>query len=379
MKVFLSAGEASGDRFAAELAGALKAALPQAACCGIGSVALAAAGVRLLLDVSATASIGLTEALATFPRSLRLLRRARRLLRAERPDVFVPVDCQGYNLPLARAAKRAGIPVLWYIPPQEFLWDGVRAGRRTIARADLLLCVYRQAETFYNNLGGNAVFVGHPLAGRIGAPVPQGQPRRVVLAPGARRQELARLLPPLLQAARLLGARHPELVFQAAAVDAAHGARLAAAAAAAGVALEVCPVPLGEILSGAALYLGKSGTASLEAALAGVPSVLLYKISRTSYFLFSKVLGLGRRLTAVGLPNLLLGRQVVPELLQRRATGRALFMEACPLLEDAAARQAQGEAFRRLAGLLGEPGAAVRAAQEVARLLHGRTGCGEDC
>lgn len=372
MKFFFSAGEVSGDRFAAGLAAAVTGLDPSIDCVGIGSDAMARAGVRVLADISRTASIGLTESLRHLFPGIAHLRRTRRMLREERPDLLIAVDSQGYNIPLLRAARGMGIPTIYYIPPQNFFWNDRRTCRRVARLSDRILCIYRQGLAMFASLGTDARFVGHPLLDFPSGPASgAASGRAVFLAPGARPQETRRLLPVLLGTASALVNIYPDIRFLASAVSERHAGLLRRAAARSGVPLEVSLRPAGEVLPGCVLYLGKSGTVSLEAALAGVPSVLLYKVSRISYFLLSRVAGLSKRLPFIGLPNLIAGKPVVPELIQGRAAESGLFREARRLLEDGRAREAQHEAFASLPALLGEPGTADRAARAVLDFMNG--------
>ena len=376
MRILMAAGEVSGDRFAAGLARALKETHPDVRIAAIGSEALDAAGVDLRLDLSDTASIGLTEALPGLLHSLNFLRRAKKILKEESPDLFIPVDCQGINLKLIRKAKKLGIPVAYFIPPQNFFWGDGKTGRKMARLCDLIISIYKTGFDFYKSFGGNAVFAGHPLLDEVGGavslPVEAEGKRLVALVPGTRRQEIKRLLPVLQETARRLAARDPQLYFLIPAAGRRHRRILERALDGCGLPCGIVDGCAGAVLAKSSLYIGKTGTVSLEAALAGVPALLLYRISRISWLLLAHVAGLARKIRFVGLPNLLLGREVMPEFLQDRVRPDLLFREAEKLLYNIKKRSETEGVRREIVSLLGESGVYARAAAAVSAFMDER-------
>ena len=364
----LVAGEASGDLHGATLARALRAAAPDVRLYGMGGRRMAAEGVELMVDVTAAATVGGTEAVGGVPGLYRAYRRVREAVRGPRPpDALVVIDFPEFNLRLARAARAAGVPVVYFIPPQVWAWRPwrVRQIRRVIS---MVLAVFPFETALYRSAGVPVQFVGHPVLDALADAPSRAQARSelgldgaatvIGLLPGSRRQELAGVLPAMREAAARIAAAHPSarfVVAQAPTVDtedlAAHG----------GPPLRIVAGRTYTVMRAADLLLVTSGTATLEAALLGTPMVVCYRLSRVSELLFKPLV----RVPWISLANIELGRAVVPELYQRALTGEALGREALRLLDSPAALTAQREAFRELTDVLGSGGVGARAARHV--------------
>ena len=368
----LVAGEASGDLHGATLARALRGAAPGVRLYGMGGRRMAAEGVQLLIDVTAAATVGGTEAIAGVPGLYRAYRRLRAAATGPgRPDALVVIDFPEFNLRLARAARRVGVPVAYFLPPQIWAWRPwrIRLIRRVVS---LVLAVFPFETSLYRLAGVPVAFVGHPVLDALaGAPARTdarkalgvgGDAPVIGLLPGSRRQEVAAVLPEMRQAAAQIAAAHPDarfLVAQAPTVDADD------LAADGGPPVRVVAGRTYEVMRAADLLLVASGTATLEAALLGTPMIVCYRISRLSELLFKPLV----RVPWISLANITLGRSVVPELYQRRLTGAALGREALRLLDSPTALAAQREAFGELAGALGAPGVGARAARHILDLI----------
>lgn len=364
--VFLSAGEASGDLHGAGLALALRRRDPSLRLVGIGGHRMQKAGVERITGLEKLGVMGLSEVIRHLPRLLSLQRRVRaQLSRPGAVDLFVPIDFPEFHLPLAATAKRAGVPVLYYVPPQVWAWRERRV-RRLARSCDLACVILPFEEPFLRPRGVNARFVGHPLLDQEPAlswhrasfarsgPRRSARDSRPVLAlfPGSRQQEIARLLGPFQAAAELARREIPELEVVVARApglpETAYGnecpARLVRAA-------EACSV--------ATAAITKSGSVTLELALAGVPMVVGYRLSRLSYAVARRLV----RVEQIALVNLVAEQPVVPELIQAAATPAALAERVLPLLDlSSAARRRALEALVRIRERLGEPGAAARVA-----------------
>ncbi|MDR1113546.1 MAG: lipid-A-disaccharide synthase, partial [Candidatus Margulisbacteria bacterium] len=229
-KIFISAIETSGDLHAARLIAAIqKQAREKIKFSGFGSEALRKAGVEILADLTSRSTVGLLEPLRHLPAYFRALGKLKKYLRRSRPDLFLCVDGQGFNLPAARYAKSLGIPVVYYISPQEWLWGTRAAGKKVTAVCDLIISIFPEEHTFYKKLGGHSVYNGHPLSEIVARPVKtqhaaslQVAFRRrhnldrkkplVALFPGSRGQELTNLLPVFLQIVKLSRGREQFVV-----------------------------------------------------------------------------------------------------------------------------------------------------------------------
>ena len=368
--IMLVAGEASGDLHGASLCRALRGLDPGWRLFGMGGAGMAAAGMDLQVDVTANAVVGGSEALGQVPRLYRAYRGLRAALRGpERPAVLVLIDFPEFNLRLARAARRAGVPVVYFIPPQVWAWRGGRV--RTIRRfVSLVLAVFPFETPLYRRAGVPVEFVGHPLLDQLEAAPSREAARRglgidhptpvVGLLPGSRHQEIVRMLPAMREAAAQVLAAVPDARFLlglAPTID----RRLAAHHLHGGPPIEIVGGQTYAVIRAADLLLATSGTVTLEAALLGTPMVVCYRLSSVSELMARLVL----RVPWMSLANLTLGRAVVPELYRQTMTGEHLAREALHLLTDARAREAQCAGFRELAGTLGEPGVGTRAARFV--------------
>jgi len=368
--IMLVAGEASGDLHGAGLCRALRGLDPGWRLFGMGGAGMAAAGMDLLVDATANAVVGWSEALGQVPRLYRAYRGLRSALRgAERPAVLVLIDFPEFNLRLARAARRAGVPVVYFIPPQVWAWRGGRV--KTIRRfVSLVLAVFPFETPLYRRAGVPVEFVGHPLLDQLEAVPTREEARRglgiedrtpvIGLLPGSRRQEIVRLLPAMRDAAAQVLAAVPGTRFLlglAPTID----RRLAVHHLRGGPPVEILGGQTHAVIRAADLLLATSGTVTLEAALLGTPMIVCYRLSAVSELIARLVL----RVPWMSLANLTLGRAVVPELYRQTATGECLAREALQLLTDPGAREAQRAAFSELAGTLGEPGVGTRAARFV--------------
>jgi len=314
------------------------------------------AGFELLLDITAASAIGITESLRTLPAALAAIVRARRLLRRIRPDIFIAVDCQGLNLILARYAHRAGARVVYFIPPQNFLWNDRRHGRKAAARADLFLNIYRQGHEFYTSLGARSVYCGHPLAGgttpgantRRGSQKRGNQDTKIVLAAGARKGEMRRFIPLLAAAAHIIRARFPNVIFITPVTGKEHAERLTQGFRRRGIDVQAMSGEKAFAEADAAIV--KSGTMTLEAAFACCPYTVFYKISAISWFIMAKLWGVQNELHSVSLPNILSGKELAREFLQKNAKPAHLAEEILQFLHDerkTAERVRLLQAFRR--------------------------------
>lgn len=369
MKLFVCAGEPSGDQHAAGMVRELKALQPGLAVTAIGGPALADVGARLLADLTAIAPIGVVEVLKDLGTYRQALLKAEGWCAAERPDAAVLLDFPDFNLRLARRLKRLGIRVVYYISPQVWAW---RPGRvRGIARVvDRMLVLFDFEEGIYRKAGVDVRWVGHPLVEQI--PDPGTVPREaglVGLLPGSRSKEVARLLPVLAGAAVRISTR-PGTRFVVAPTPSVPFGLVKDILVRAGVEAEVRPGGARDLMRSAELLLIASGTATLEAALYGTPMVVVYKVNPLTAMI-------GRALIDMkefALANILSGGGTVPECIQGNATPEAVAREALALLGDPARRAAMRARLGAVRAHVGPPGASRRAAEavlEIARKGHG--------
>jgi lipid-A-disaccharide synthase len=369
--IFLSAGEESGDLHGAALARALRERIPGVRLVGLGGGRMEAEGVRLLAGLSELAVMGFVEVLRHLPFFLRLRRRVFSALDSERVDLVIPIDYPGFNLRLSHRARARGTPVLYYIAPQVWAWHRSRV--RDLARdADRVAVVLPFEEPFFREHGVTATFVGHPLLDAPPPPLPRDDwaraqgldPGRPILAlfPGSRAQEVRRHLGLFGAAAARVVAARPE-------VQPVFGVPPALEAEAyAGAAWPRVPAG-GGLLRYATAALAKSGTTTLEAALAGTPLVVVYRMNRLSYALARRMV----KVPHIALANLIAEERVAPEFVQDAATPEAVAAALLPLLdEDAEPRRRMLEGWGRVRARMGGPGASARVAEIAAELLEAR-------
>lgn len=354
------AGEASGDQLAAHLIAALQARRPGLRFGGIGGPRMAAQGFEISVPMDKLAVRGYTEALRHYREIMRIRRQLGDALLADPPDLFIGVDASDFNLDLERRLKDAGVPTVHYVSPSVWAWRGWRV-RRVARSATHLLAMFPFESALYAKVGIPVTYVGHPLADLIPLDVDKAAARAqlrlptgklvIALLPGSRRSELEYMANAFVLAAHRLRQDIPNVHF-------------------------VCPLatrqtrdlfenalrlherndlPLTllfghshEALAAADLALVASGTATLEAALYKTPMVITYRQSPLSWALQRRML----YLPYIGLPNILAGERLVPELLQGKATPAALAAALLALLRDTALQRRQVEKFREFHALL---------------------------
>ncbi len=364
--VFVSAGEPSGDAHAGALVEALRRTVPGLVVEGVGGPRLEAAGARLLERIERLTVIGLVEVLRKVPAHLRLLRAIERRLAQGDVRLVVLVDYPGFHLRVAAAARRAGVPVLYYIAPQLWAWHESRVTRlaRDVSRLAVILPF---EEAFFAGHGVRASYVGHPLLDRPELParpalkaqlgLDAGRPV-LGLFPGSRGQETARLWPVFRDAAALVARARPDVQCIVAATGHATYPDPGA--------VRVIADRPRECFGAADAALCKSGTTTLEAALAGTPLVVAYKLNALTWLLARRLV----KVRWVSLVNLVVEREVAPELLQGSATPDRLAAAVLPLLDERSPeRAAQLAGIADVRRRLGAPGAADRAAALARELL----------
>lgn len=424
LSIMIVAGEASGDKHGASLARALTRLNPEINCklFGAGGQEMRAAGVETLVDAREVGIIGVPEIARAIGKLYRAYRTLLRAARARRPAAVVLIDWPDFNMRLAKKLHREGFKIVYYISPQVWAWRRyrIRALRRDV---DRMLVILPFEEEFYKQAGLEVRYVGHPLADAVRATASREEfcrrhgldPARPIFAllPGSRHKEIHYHLPIMLDAAlRLRNVRLPvdgsgrieELAVQSQISDlrsqisnprsairdpqfvvplastvrredvsaAIQVAQLAACARASGEEDQLCvAVVEGDTynaLGHSDFAIVASGTATVEAALAGTPMVIIYRGSELNWRLIRPLI----HLDAFGMVNLIAGRRIVPELMQREATGERIAREAAALLSDPARLSRMREDLRRVRELLAADGgsAVERAAQSVNEIIR---------
>lgn len=378
---YLVAGEASGDRHAAELVRELRRTYPHCRILGVGGKHLKAAGQEQLFDLATHAVVGLAEVLRNYFKFRGFFGRILEDLRHHRPDVLLLVDFPGFNLRLATAAKRRfpRMRQVYYISPQVWAW---RAGRaKTMARVlDLLLVIFPFEERWFQRRAPQlkVAWVGHPLLDRwkqgegpAAAPEAADGRYRIALLPGSRKREIRRHLPLLLKTAEMLARYKPSCAFRLLTPDLETRQMVEGIIEQEKAGWLQCEVLSGyqmTHLSRCQLAFVASGTATLECCLAGVPMFVIYQVNPITYWTGRMVV----KLPFLAMVNLLAGRKIVPEFLQADASPARLFTAAREVLDEPAWGESMRANLAEVAGRLGEPGANRRAAEAIRELLGTR-------
>jgi lipid-A-disaccharide synthase len=373
-EILIVAGEASADLHASRALAELKRLRPGIRAFGVGGPRLREAGLEALAPAEEISVMGIGEVLPRLPRILGILRGLGRAAAERRPRAALLVDLPDFNLRLAARLKKLGIPVVYYVSPTIWAWRRGRA--KKIARVvDRMLCILPFEERFYEGTGVSARFVGHPFAERP-PPAPPDRYRAdlglpaarttVALVPGSRPSELKRIFPAMLDAAERIRAARPDAQFVVpVAPTLARSDVEPYLAARRTLEVKLVDGRTEEVVGASDAALVKSGTSTLETALMLRPMVVVYKLSWLTYLVGRLLV----RIAHFALVNILAGRGLVPELLQRDASPERMAAEIERLLGDRAAREAQLQGLREVRASLGEPGAARRVAEEVARAM----------
>ncbi|MEI7720664.1 MAG: lipid-A-disaccharide synthase [Verrucomicrobiota bacterium] len=375
-RVYLVAGEASGDRLAADLLRELKKN-PKLKAYGVGGPMLKAAGQEQSLNLAKHAVVGLTDVLKNLPKFLKIFREVKHEIAEVNPDVVILVDYPGFNLRLAKAlhGQRNAPAIVYYVSPQVWAW---KAGRAKLMERilDRLLVIFPfEVDWFAKHAPKlKTKWVGHPLADRWIAQAKEGPKDEipcVALLPGSRAKEIAKHWPVLLQTAQRIVREQKNVTFMTLATDHEMRQKLEeewARQPMSGVSLDILSGQSLTQLTRCSLAIVASGTATLECAMAGLPMLVIYKTSWLTYWLGRFLI----QLPYLSMVNVLAGEKVVPEFLQGAMEPERLAKAALQILRNPKGAEAMAGRIREVAKKLGGPGAAARAATEVEEVLRTR-------
>ena len=365
--IYLVAGEASGDEHGAALMRALRDSAPELIFSGRGGPKMKAiAGDALINWSDSAAVVGLREVVKRYGYFREQFQNALNEIAAIKPDAVVLIDYPGFNLRLARALRKKSpsLKIIYYISPQVWAWNRGRIGQ--MARyLDLMLCIFPFEAELYNKSGLRTVFVGHPMIENL-AKLRTGeerQPNSIGLFPGSRLREVRKIFPIMMGAAREIAAERPEIRFEAAAASEPLALEIRQMLATSSLRDRVrvvagdAPGTMQRVFAG----MIASGTATLEAAYFRLPFILVYKVSWPTYFAARLVL----KTKYLGMPNVLAGREIVPEFIQHEARPDKISKAVLQLTSDRASRDLMISEFDSIIAKLGETGASAKAARAV--------------
>lgn len=369
-KIMISVGEASGDLNGASLANALKNLEPDIKLFGMGGQAMRAAGVDIVYDIAELGVMGIIEILKSLPKMFRLRDKLSDIMAAEKPDVLVVIDYPGFNMRLAKVAKAQGIPVVSYISPSAWAWGRGRA-------KDVAQTVQRVAAIFpfeadvYREAGANVSFVGHPLLDIVKPDISKSEAYNyfeadpdkpiILLMPGSRTQEIDKLLPVMLAAAEKIVGKVPDCQFFLPVASTISREILRKIMSSFKINVKLTNGHTYGLMNIANVAIATSGTATLETSLMGLPTVIIYKAAQLTYFLGKFLV----KIPYIGLPNIVAGRRIVPELIQGDANPEKIASETIKMLTDKALNDTLKQDLAQVKAKLGSAGAVERAARVV--------------
>jgi lipid-A-disaccharide synthase len=366
--IMIVAGEASGDMHGANLVREMLRIDPALNFYGIGGKKLREEGVKLLANASDMAVVGLTEVISKLGSILKIMGMMKRSLDERRPDLVILIDYPDFNLPLANAAKKRGIKIFYYISPQVWAWRKGRIGqiKKTVDKMAVILPF--EVDT-YGQEGFTVNYVGHPLLDMVKLNYSKQESRKkfglaenkitIGILPGSRLSEVGKLMPELLRASEILAQKMPEVQFVLPLADTLEEKIITKIISGFNVKVKIISGNTYDVISCADLALVASGTATLETALLGIPMVIVYKISLLSYLIGRLIVDVKN----IGLVNIIAGKTIVPELIQGDACGKRIAVEALAILTNEEKKQEMIKELMAIRAKLGEPGAAIRAAQ----------------
>ncbi len=371
-KILISAGEASGDLHAGAVTRAIRQLDPSAEVFGMGGDCMRDAGGEVLFDIKDHSVMGFVEVLKKLPDIWKLRSSFISLMDSRKPDVLLTIDYPGFNMRLAKLAKERGIKVVSFIAPSAWAWRPSRAAG-VVKVVDKIASIFPFEYDLYKSYGADIEFVGHPLVDTVKPSLPREESERlagkrpghplVLLMPGSREMEIKRLLPVMLEGAKLLKKKRPDIDFSMPRAATIARERLESFIKGSGLDITVTEGHNYDVMSVADFAIATSGTVTLEAALCGLGCEILYKSSPLSFWIAKQVV----EIPNIGLPNIVAGRLIEPELLQDDCTPEKIAVTALQLLEPARYGQLQKD-LQEVKEKLGEPGAVKRVAELVLRM-----------
>ena len=370
MKIMFSAGEASGDMHGANIARAIKNLAPETELLGMGGSKMAAAGVKIVYDIKDLGFIGIGEIIRKIPFFFKLRSFLVHTMQTEKPDVLVCIDYPGFNMRLIKKAKAAGIPVVYFILPTIWAWHQSR-GAIIAKYTDLAISLFPFEEKIYRSLGTNVVYAGHPLLDVVHPDMSKEEACRyfglrpdkpiVLLMPGSRKQEVQGLLPYMLGAAKLIAKAVPDVQFIIPCASTIDRSMLEKPIAERGISVTIADNHVYDMMNISTVAIAASGTATLETALMGLPTVLIYRVAALTFELAKYLV----HVEYIGLPNIISGRGIMPEIWQHAVTPENITEEVVPLLTQPDRWEQMHNDMLAVRQTMGEAGANERIARTI--------------
>ena len=380
-KILISTGEVSGDLISSYLITALREKDPSLEILAVGGTQVEKAGARLIFNSYCIGAMGLVEAIPMFTTVLKLRRAVAQVVREEKIDLVVLVDCNGFNSGLAAKLKKKGVPTVCFIPPQDWVFGKVNRLMRTFIRCcHKIISIFPKEHEFYSSLGARSVWLGHPLVDIVSHVPTREQARHtlgypldakvITLLPISRQQEVQYILPGVLATVALIQKQCPDAYFCLPVVRLDLMQKIEAVLLQSGVQrVSIVQKSSHIAIAAADVVLSKSGTVNLETALIGIPQVVFYRLNSVTFWIGKNILRMPKP-HFISPVNLIAMQAVVPEFLQDQATPQVLAKAVLTILDEprkAQQRFSQGYALVRQQ--LGQPGVMKRVADLVLTLL----------
>lgn len=370
MKIMISAGEASGDMHAGALVKEIKKIDPQSEVFGMGGECLRDAGGEVLFDIKDHGVMGIFEVVKKLPQLFQLRDDMASVMDERRPDVLVVIDYPEFNMRLAKVAKAKGIPIVSFIAPSAWVWRKGRA-KGISELVDKIASIFPMEYDCYKEAGADIEFVGHPLMDIVKPTMTKEKTRAklgidetnkiVLLLPGSRLQEIKNMLPQMLKTAKIMKEKDPSLEFIMPRANTIPKEILINALKEYDANyVKITEEETYDLMNASDVAVATSGTVTLEAAILELPCVICYKTSAITAFIARTIIGI----KTIGLPNIVAGRIVMPELLQEAMTPKNMAKEAFNLIEGEGAIQAKID-LKEVHKKLGEEGALKKVAEIV--------------
>lgn len=370
VKIMISAGEASGDLHGANLAKAIKSICPEAELFGMGGAKMASAGVEILQGIDELGVIGLFAGLGLVRKLFKIRTCMLEEIKTREADVLIVIDYPEYNTRFAKKAYEMGIPVVFFICPSAWAWRKGRA--KDVAKiSNRVASIFPFEAEVYKEAGANVTYVGHPLVDIVKPALSLEEARihfqidplkkQILLMPGSRKQEIETLLPPMLDAAEILVGKDPNLEFFLPIASTISKKEIEAMTKEKKAPIQIIEGNAYDLISVCQVGMIGSGTATLEAALLNVPSVIIYKVAPMTYWLGKKLI----KLNHFGLPNIVAQKEILPELIQKEVTGEKIAERISNWLYDKKEYEKVLENLSEMKEKLGGGGAVRRTAEIV--------------
>ncbi len=374
-KIIIITGEASGDLYGSKLAQSIKELSPDVELQGMGGSNMLKAGVNLIFDITGLSGIGALEVITKIPKFFQRLKEGGNYLKENKPQLLILIDFPEFNMRLAKIAKRLMIPTVYYIPPTAWAWRKGRA--KTMAKfVDKVISIFDFEAKVYQEAGNEVEFVGHPLVDIAVAKMTKEEacekfnlnPKKKIIGilPGSRKKEIEMLLPIMLSAVEKIQSRLPDAQFILPLAPTLSkedisdfGFRISD--------FEIIENNTYEVMNISDLLIVASGTATLEAACLQTPMIIVYKLNWLTWQLGKLLVSTGG---FIGMPNIVAGKEVVPELLQNKAIPESISQYALNLLADEKKRAEMTSELRQVRQKLGSSGATIRAAKAALKQIQ---------